>query len=313
MSESPPTSGEQPAVVVSRLVKRYNGRAVVNSMDLQARRGAVTAVLGPNGAGKTTTLEICEGLRTADGGSVEVLGREPGDRSLRSRVGVMLQDSGVYGSVTPREAIRHAAALYRDSHRAGDLIEALGLSEVAAVPTRRLSGGQRQRLGVALAIVGRPELVFLDEPSAGLDPQSRRAVWDLIRRLRTAGVAVVLTTHYLEEAEQLADHVVIVDNGRTIAAGRPQDLVSNAATSALRITTDPGLDVTALQRRLPPVSTVVESTPGIYRITTPQLLDAITEVTAWCADAGAIPTSINSEERTLEDVFLDLTGEDLRP
>jgi ABC-2 type transport system ATP-binding protein len=299
--------------VVSGLVKRYGDRAVVDSLDLVAGRGAVTAVLGPNGAGKTTTLEICEGLRTPDAGAVEVLGRGPRDAALRSRVGVMLQEGGVYGSVTPREALRHAASLYRDAHPAADLIEALGLGQVAAVPTRRLSGGQRQRLGVALAIVGRPELVFLDEPSAGLDPQSRRGVWDLIGALRTAGVAVILTTHYLEEAEQLADHVVIVDHGRTIAAGRPQDLVASAASSALRFTTEAGLDVSGLQKRLPPASTAAETVPGTYVVTTPQLTDAIEQVSLWCADNGVSPTSINSEQRTLEDVFLDLTGGELRP
>ncbi len=184
---------------------------------------------------------------------------------------------------------------------------------MATVPTRRLSGGQRQRLGVALAIVGRPELVFLDEPSAGLDPQSRRAVWDLIGALRTAGVAVILTTHYLEEAEQLADHVVIVDHGRTIAAGHPQELVATAASAALRFTTEPGLDVSVLQGRLPPVSTAAETTPGTYLVTTARLTDAIAQVTSWCTENGVAPTSINSEQRTLEDVFLDLTGDELRP
>ena len=206
-------------LAVDGLVKQYGGRRVVDALNLAAPRGAVTAVLGPNGAGKTTTIEICEGLRAADAGRVEVLGRSPRHPSLRSRVGVMLQDGGVYGSVTVQEAVTHAAALYRDPQPVPSLLAALGLEEVAGVASRRLSGGQRQRLGVALAIVGRPELVFLDEPTAGLDPQSRRAVWDLITALRTAGVSVVLTTHYLEEAEQLADHVVIVDRGRAIAVG----------------------------------------------------------------------------------------------
>ena len=313
MSEPHPVPADRPALVVSGLVKRYGDRAVVDSLDLVADRGAVTAVLGPNGAGKTTTLEICEGLRRPDAGSVEVLGRAPQDDALRSRVGVMLQEGGVYGSVTPREALRHAAALYRRPQPVADLIQALGLGEVAALPTRRLSGGQRQRLGVALAIVGRPELVFLDEPSAGLDPQSRRAVWDLIGALRTAGVAVVLTTHYLEEAEQLADHVVIVDHGRTIAAGSPQDLVATAASATLRFTTDPDLDVAELQARLPQGSTAAETAPGNYLVATAHLTDAIAQVTSWCAQNGVSPTSINSEQRTLEDVFLELTGDELRP
>lgn len=286
---------------------------MLDSLDLVAERGAVTAVLGPNGAGKTTTVEICEGLRSADAGSVEVLGLPPQDLSLRPRVGVMLQDGGVYGSVTPSEALRHAAALYRHAHSASDLIDALGLGEVASLPSRRLSGGQRQRLGVALAIVGRPELVFLDEPTAGLDPQSRRAVWDLVGALRQAGVAVVLTTHYLEEAEQLADHAVIVDHGRAIAAGRPQDLVAGAGTATLRFTAVAELDVSGLVGRLPPGSTATETAPGTYEVTAPRLPEALAQVSTWCAENGVAPTSISSEQRTLEDVFLELTGEELRP
>lgn len=306
------TSAGGPALAVTGLVKRYGSRTVVDSLDLTAARGAVTAVLGPNGAGKTTTLEICEGLRTADSGVVRVLGLSPRNAELRHRVGVMLQEGGVYGSVSPQEALRHAAALYQNPHQAADLVEALGLGEVATVPTRRLSGGQRQRLGVALAIIGRPELVFLDEPTAGLDPQARRAVWDLIDALRTAGVAVILTTHYLEEAEQLADQVVIVDHGRAIAAGPPSELVAAVAASTLRFTTEPGLDVAMLLSRLPPASSVLESSPGTYLVTTTHLGDAVGVVSSWCIDNGVAPTSINSRQRTLEDVFLDLTGDELR-
>jgi ABC-2 type transport system ATP-binding protein len=298
---------------VSGLVKRYGDRTVVDSLDLSAERGAVTAVLGPNGAGKTTTIEICEGLRSADAGTVKVLGRPPRDASLRPRVGVMLQEGGIYGSVTACEALGHAASLYRHPHSVSDLIDALGLGEVASLPSRRLSGGQRQRLGVALAIVGRPELVFLDEPTAGLDPQSRRAVWDLIDSLRQAGVAVVLTTHYLEEAEQLADHAVIVDHGRAIAAGRPAELVVGASTATLRFTADPQLDLSGLTAQLPRGSTVAETTPGTYVVTAPRLSDAMALVSRWCAESEVVPTSISSEQRTLEDVFLDLTGEELRP
>jgi ABC-2 type transport system ATP-binding protein len=309
----PPASERGPALLVSGLVKRYGDRTVLDSLDLMAERGAVTAVLGPNGAGKTTTVEICEGLRSPDAGTVTVLGRPPRDASLRPRVGVMLQEGGIYGSVTAREALRHAASLYRNAHPVSDLVDALGLGEVASLPARRLSGGQRQRLGVALAIVGRPELVFLDEPTAGLDPQSRRAVWDLIDALRHAGVAVVLTTHYLEEAEQLADHAVIVDHGRAIAAGRPHELAAGASTTTLRFTAVARLDVSGLTRRLPPGSTAREITPGTYVVTAPELPDALTQVLSWCAENGVSPTSISSEQRTLEDVFLDLTGEGLRP
>jgi ABC-2 type transport system ATP-binding protein len=225
----------------------------------------------------------------------------------------MLQEGGIYGSVTAREALGHAASLYRHAHPVPDLIEALGLGEVASLPSRRLSGGQRQRLGVALAIVGRPELVFLDEPTAGLDPQSRRAVWDLIDALRQAGVAVVLTTHYLAEAEQLADHAVIVDHGRTIAAGRPAELVAGASSTTLHFTAAPLIDLAGLIGQLPPGSTATETTPGTYVVTAPDLPEALALVSRWCTESGVTPTSISSEQRTLEDVFLDLTGEGLRP
>ncbi len=302
-----------PALSVSGLVKRYGERTVVDSLDLDAAQGAVTAVLGPNGAGKTTTLEICEGLRNADLGSIRVLGQSPRDPTLRARVGVMLQEGGVYGSVSAVEALTHAAALYESPQGVSDLVDALGLAEVATVPSRRLSGGQRQRLGVALAIVGRPELVFLDEPTAGLDPQSRRAVWELIASLRDAGVAVVLTTHYLEEAEHLADHVVIMDHGRTLASGHPHDLVSSVASRTLRFTAESGLHLQGLEKRLPHGSTAVEVSPGTYLVTSPDLSEAMGHVSAWCIDLGINPTGISSEQRTLEDVFLDLTGDDLRP
>lgn len=301
-----------PAVAISGLTKRYGGRPVVDGLDLLAPSGAVTAVLGPNGAGKTTTIEICEGLRRPDGGIVEVLGHPPRHPELRSRVGVMLQDGGVYGSVTAKEALTHAASLYRHPQPVPALIETLGLGDVASVASRRLSGGQRQRLSLALAIVGRPDLVFLDEPTSGLDPQARRAVWDLVGALRSAGVSVILTTHYLEEAEQLADHVVIVDRGSAIAAGRPTDLVAGT-TGVLRFTATPGLDVDPLRQLMPAGSTVVETAPGTYVVTTSHLSDAMGHVSVWCTEVGVTLTSLSSDTRTLEDVFLDLTGEELRP
>ncbi|HEX5017370.1 MAG TPA: ABC transporter ATP-binding protein [Actinomycetes bacterium] len=310
----PRSAGAEPlAVQVDGLVKRYGERAAVDHLDLTARMGAVTAVLGPNGAGKTTTVEVCEGLRRADAGTVRVLGLPADNPELRFRVGVMLQDGGVYGTVNPREALNHAAALYRWPQSPTALLETFGLDDVASTPSRRLSGGQRQRLGLALAIVGRPEVVFLDEPTSGLDPHSRRSVWDLITALRDAGVGVILTTHYLEEAEHLADHVVIVDQGRAIAAGPPAELVAGAqptsrsARSRLQFTAVPALDVADLAERLPEGSGVRETSPGAYEVVTPGLADALTMVTAWFTARGVTPTSIHSERRTLEDVFLELT------
>ena len=305
--------GVEPAVRVEQLLKAYDGRTVVEELDLVAQMGQVTAVLGPNGAGKTTTVEICEGLRNPDSGLVRVLGRIPADPWLRSRVGVMLQEGGVYGTVSAREALRHAAALYRTPHDPESLMTALGLSDVATVPSRRLSGGQRQRLCLALAIVGRPLVVFLDEPTAGLDPHSRRTVWELISALRQAGVGVLLTTHYLDEAEQLADHVVIVDHGRAIAAGPPNDLVAHAtrtSRSRLHFTAGAALDLSVLISALPAGSTAQEVSPGTYEVCAPRLTDALSGVSAWFTTAGVTPTSISSDRRTLEDVFLELTAED---
>ena len=306
---TPDVSGAPPAVEVHGLVKRYDGRVAVDRLELVAQMASVTAVLGPNGAGKTTTVEICESLRTADEGIVRVLGLPPASPELRPRVGVMLQEGGIYGTVSAREVLSHAAALYRSAHSPNDLLEAMGLAHVAGVPSRRLSGGQRQRLSLALAIVGRPEVVFLDEPTSGLDPHSRHAVWELISDLRASGVGVLLTTHYLEEAEQLADHVVIVDHGRAIASGRPSELVagSHSAQSRLRFTAVPALDLNELAARLPEGSEVREATPGVYEVVTPVLADALAIVMAWFASRGITPTSINSDSRTLEDVFLELT------
>jgi ABC-2 type transport system ATP-binding protein len=220
-----------PALVVRDLVKRYGATLAVDGISFTAQAAAVTAVLGPNGAGKTTTLGICTGQRRADAGTVETLGLRP-DRdatALRARVGVMPQATGsgaagVYPSARPREVLRLFAALYADPHDPAALLERLDLTAAAETPWRRLSGGQQQRLSFALAIVGRPELVFLDEPTAGLDLHARRSTWTLIEELRAAGVTVVMTTHAMDEAERLADQIVIVDAGRVVAAGTAAEL-----------------------------------------------------------------------------------------
>jgi ABC-2 type transport system ATP-binding protein len=222
---------QPPAVVVRDVVKRYGEVAAADGVSFSAAAGAVTAVLGPNGAGKTTTVEICAGLRRADAGHVEVLGLDPAQdgRVLRPRVGLMPQTggsgaAGVYPTARPREVLELFAALYAEPLDPAALLDRLDLTRVARTPWRRLSGGEQQRLSLALAIVGRPELVFLDEPTAGLDLHGRHATWSLVDELRAAGVTIVLTTHAMDEAERLADHVVIVDRGRTVAAGTPADL-----------------------------------------------------------------------------------------
>ncbi|GAB3880142.1 hypothetical protein GCM10029964_033870 [Kibdelosporangium lantanae] len=210
-------SETRPAVEVSGLVKRYGTTTAVDGLELRLARGHVLALLGPNGAGKTTTVEICEGFVKPDKGTVRVLGLDPHDRTLRPRVGVMPQGGGAYPGVRASEMLHLVASCAANPLDPAWLLDVLGLGSAAKTPYKRLSGGQQQRLSLACALVGRPELVFLDEPTAGMDPQARRLVWDLVGALRTDGVSVLITTHLMEEAEQLADHVVIMDHGRVVA------------------------------------------------------------------------------------------------
>ena len=303
------------AVSVRGLIKKYHDHAVVNGLGFDAERAAVTAVVGPNGAGKTTTIEICEGFRTADAGQVRVLGRDPrvDAAELKARVGVMLQIGGVYGAITPRAALAHAASLYAHPQSPDVLLTQLGLQNSARTPYRRLSGGQQQRLGIALAVIGRPELVFLDEPTAGLDPQARHATWNLIADLRQAGVSVVLTTHYLEEAEQLADHVVIVDAGSVVAAGSPAELTAAGQGDVIRVSAAPRLELSALQKSLPASATALEEAPGSYRVTGAETATMLAALMTWCTANSIEPTSVVTERRNLQDVFLELTGKELRP
>ncbi|WP_344530222.1 ABC transporter ATP-binding protein [Streptomyces albiaxialis] len=302
------------AVEVAGLVKRYGDKTAVDGLDLSVARGSVTAFLGPNGAGKTTTIETCEGYRRPDAGTVRVLGLDPVAQGaeLRPRIGVMLQSGGIYPTARAEETLRHMATLHAHPLEVGPLIERLGLDSCGRTPYRRLSGGQQQRLSLALALVGRPELVFLDEPTAGLDPQARHATWDLVRELRSDGVTVVLTTHYMEEAEELSDEVAIVDGGKVVTQGPPEVLCKGGAENTLRFGGRPGLDLNSLLKALPSETVAVELSPGSYRLTgtvDPQLLAT---VTSWCAQNGVLPDRISVERRTLEDVFLELTGRDLR-
>ncbi|RSS98151.1 ABC transporter ATP-binding protein [Streptomyces sp. WAC05292] len=303
-----------PAVQIRGLVKRYGPKTAVDGLDLTVRRGEVTAVLGPNGAGKTTTIETCEGYLRPDAGTVRVLGLDPVREAsaLRPRIGVMLQSGGVYSGARAVEMLRHTARLYADPLDVPALVERLGLESCGRTPYRRLSGGQQQRLSLAMAVVGRPELVFLDEPTAGLDPQARRATWELVRELRADGVGVVLTTHHMDEAEQLADEVAIVDAGRVIAHGSPEQLCRGGAENTLRFTGRPALDLASLLKALPDGTQAAEILPGVYRVTgdiDPQMLAT---VTSWCAQHGVMPDGLSVERHTLEDVFLELTGKELR-
>ena len=311
----------EPAVEVRDLVKRYGDITAVAAASFVAERAAVTAVLGPNGAGKTTTVEICAGLRRPDAGTARVLGRDPvrDAAALRARVGVMPQTggsgaAGVYPSARPLEVLRLFAAFYADPVPPGDLLERLGLTDSARKPWRRLSGGQQQRLSLALAVIGRPELVFLDEPTAGLDVQARHATWQLIDELRMAGVSVVLTTHAMDEAERLADRVVIIDSGRVVATGSPAELTAGAGPShRLSFSAAARLPVRELAAALPAGSTVEEVSAGRYVVEGDIDPALVAAVTAWCAGHGVIPEGLTTASHSLEDVFLGLTGKALRP
>jgi ABC-2 type transport system ATP-binding protein len=306
---------QSPAVDVSALVKRYGATVAVNGLDLVQQRGTVLALLGPNGAGKTSTVEICEGFRSADGGTVRVLGLDPatdGDR-LRPRIGVMPQGGGAYPGVHAAEMLRVIASCAADPHDPAWLLDVLGLTSAARTPYKRLSGGQQQRLSLACALVGRPELVFLDEPTAGMDPQARRLVWDIVRALRADGVTVLLTTHLMDEAEALADHVVIVDEGRVVASGTPRELTAgDPDDQQLRFRARPGLDTRLLTAALPEGLVVREATPGCYLVQ--GLIDpqVVSTVTSWCAQQGVLAEEMQVARRSLEDVFLELTGRELR-
>jgi len=305
---------ETPAVEITDLVKRYGDTTAVDGLSLRAARGTVTAVLGPNGAGKTTTIEICEGYRRPDAGTVAIFGLDPvaDARTLRPRVGVMLQSGGIPPAVRPSEYLGVLAKFHAHPLDPAWLLDRLGLSGAARTPFKRLSGGQQQRVSLAAAVIGRPELVFLDEPTSGLDPQARHATWGLIEGLRAAGASVILTTHHMEEAERLANQVAIVDHGRMVAEGTPAELTGTAGQ--VRFRAEPGLDMDALLAALPVGSAAKESPAGHYLVEVQNRVDPrlVAAVTAWCAEHGVLAQELRIESRTLEDVFLELTGRELR-
>jgi ABC-2 type transport system ATP-binding protein len=219
-------SETSPAIEVRALRKRYGDYEALRGIDITVRRGEVFGLLGPNGAGKTTTVEIMEGYRPRSSGEVSVLGHDPAKRSidLRRRIGIVLQSGGIYSHITPREALRHWASFYPHPRDVEQVLELAGLLDKADERSRKLSGGQLRRLDFALALVGDPELIFLDEPTTGFDPEARRAAWETVRSLRDLGKTILLTTHYLEEAQALADRVAIVKDGRILAIGPPREL-----------------------------------------------------------------------------------------
>ena len=307
---------DHPAVEVRDLEKRYGAVTAVAGLSLTAAAGEVLAILGPNGAGKTTTVEVCEGYRRPDSGTVRVLGLDPvaDARRLRPRVGVMLQGGGGYPGAKAGEMLRLLAAYAAEPLDPAELLDRLGLSSSAGTAYKRLSGGQKQRLSLAMAVVARPELVFLDEPTAGLDPQARHATWDVVRQLRADGVTVVLTTHYMEEAERLADQVVVVDGGRVVALGSPADLTRDGADGQLRFTATGRAGPGRAGGRAAVEGDGVRAAPG--RI--PDLRRRAGRPAAGrrghhlVRGAGRAHRGAAGRRRSLEDVFLELTGHGLR-
>ncbi|GAA3606137.1 ABC transporter ATP-binding protein [Agrococcus terreus] len=233
---------QAPAVVVDRLTKRYGARTAVDGVSFEIARGETFALLGPNGAGKSTTVEMLEGFRTPTSGTASVLGVDPAraDRAWRSRIGVVLQTTGQAGALTVREVVAHFARIFPDARDVDETIEAVGLTEHAGRRVAKLSGGQQRRVDVALGIIGRPEVLFLDEPTTGFDPQARRAFWDLIRGVAADGTTILLTTHYLEEAEQLADRAGIIAGGRLLALDAVARIGGAAARTPIVRWTDAG-------------------------------------------------------------------------
>jgi ABC-2 type transport system ATP-binding protein len=298
------------AVEVVDLVKAYNGRCVVDRLTFSVQQGEVFALLGPNGAGKTTTVEILEGYRKPDQGAVRVLGLDPVRQgaALKPRIGLMLQQGGLFPQITPAEALRLFAAFYPQPEDADALLDQLQLREVARTRFRQLSGGQKQRLSLALALVGRPQLVFLDEPTAAMDPQARRTTWNIIRSLRSRGTTVLLTTHFMDEAEQLANRVAIVDRGRLVALDSPAGL-RHAVADEIRVHTRPVLEPheLAMGLGLSPRQVVRENdgTLVLHVEPTPAI---VADLAAWLAGRGVLLTELRAGSRSLEQAFLTLTA-----
>jgi ABC-2 type transport system ATP-binding protein len=315
MASAPATTPETQAAVVCRgLVKRYADVVAVNGLDLEVRRGECFGLLGPNGAGKTTTIEILEGLGTPDAGEVQVLGRRWGngdDRGLRERLGIQLQETRLHEKLSVEETVRLFRSFYRRGPAPAEVLKRVQLEEKRRAWVGKLSGGQKQRLSVACALVNDPELLFLDEPTTGLDPQSRRQLWELVEDFRAGGGTVLLTTHYMDEAEQLCDRVAIMDHGRVIAPGTPAQLIASlGAEHVVEFSVEGELDLEAV-RRLPAVVDLRRE-PAATALTVREPHLAIPALLAELSRQGLELASLTTHHATLEDVFVSLTGRTLR-
>jgi ABC-2 type transport system ATP-binding protein len=304
------------AISVAGLRKSYGSKLAVDALDFEVGTGEVFGLLGPNGAGKTTTVEILEGYRRPDSGTVRVLGLDPvkdGPR-LRPQMGVMLQTGGLYPGLRPLELLRLFASYYDGADSPDAMLDLVGLRETAATPVRRLSGGQAQRLSLACALIGRPRVVFLDEPTAGMDPHARATTWELVRTLRERGVTVLLTTHAMDEAETLCDRVAIITGGRLAALGSPHDLTRGAAVDEITFVADPGLDVDILAKALGvDEGMAVETRAGEYVVRAAGTPARIADLACFLRDRDIAMVALQSGRRSLESVFLQITSEAVQP
>ncbi len=301
------------AIVVDNFSKSYDSRRVVDQLQFTVHSGEVFALLGPNGAGKTTTVETLEGYRTPDQGSVRVLGLDPvrEAQALKPQIGVMLQQDGLYPGLTAREVLRLFAGYYQHAQDVAALLERVGLTAAAKTRCRRLSGGQKRRLALAVALIGKPRLLFLDEPTAGMDPQARLATWEIIRELKQQGATILLTTHLMDEAERLADRVAIIDHGRLIALDTPEQMTGVQNATVVRFVAPAGLDCAKLAA-LPSAKKAEEVRPGSYVIEAESIPMLLAELTAWLRDNNITLSELRVGHGSLEDLFLRLTGTEVR-
>jgi len=298
--------GADPVIEVKALHKHYGPKAAVDGVDLHVDRGEVVALLGPNGAGKTTTVEVLEGFRDRTSGAVSVLGEDPqqASRSWRARVGVVLQDLGSFDELTVREVVRHWSHFFADPLDPDEVIERVALGDKAGALGKTLSGGQRRRLDIAIGIVGRPDLLFLDEPTTGLDPEARRAVWDLIGGLTHLGTTVLLTSHLLDEVEALADRISVIVDGRVVAEGTPRSLGGRSDARALV-----AFDLPATDRPLPArvAGSIVEVEGSSARIATDRPTAVVAGLAEWAGEVELPGLTVSRP--TLEDIYLRLVAE----
>ena len=306
------------ALSARNLTKRYGDLTAVDGIDLAVRRGTCVGLLGPNGAGKTTTIEMLEGLKTPDGGAIQILDRAwaRDAHEIRERIGVQLQDTKLEDKITVAEAIGLFASFYRNRRPLNEVLGEVGLEEKKDARFESLSGGQKQRLAIACALVNRPELLFLDEPTTGLDPQARRRVWEIVEAFKREGGTVLLTTHYMEEAERLSDEVVIIDRGKVIESGQPRDVVARLGAEAVVElqfvdgSADGAID-DELLRAIPGIQ-AIRREPNALVLTTTAVQSTVGALLGVLKERDVALEDLRTHRPTLEDVFVSLTGKHLR-